>query len=56
MEQKQKQPIKYPNAALFGFTCGIAIQMFTHYACQEPLSARPLSYLKLGAFWGILMF
>jgi hypothetical protein len=45
-----KPTLKFPNAWLFGFTSGVVLNMFTRFATQEPLCARPFSYLRTGAF------
>ena len=55
VEQKPAPP-KYPNSFLFGFCLGASVDCFARKYTMEPLAARPLSYLKIGLYFGVVMW
>ena len=47
------RPPKYPNSFLFGMSIGFTASAYTRYYQGEPLSARPLTYLKAMLGFGL---
>ena len=52
----QQRAPRYPNAFLFGASCGITLNAFTRQYTMEPLSARPLNYIKTALAFGSILF
>ena len=53
MEQPR---LKYPNSFLFGASIGVCINAFARQYSHEPLSARPLTYVKNALAFGAVVF
>ena len=56
-QQQQELPrLKYPNSFLFGAAVGVAVQGGMRQYTWEPMSARPLAYLKMALISGAMMW
>ena len=54
--QAPQPRLKYPNSFLFGASVGVAVQAACRQFLMEPLSARPLSYVRFAVTGGVAMF
>ena len=55
--QQQVAPApKYPNSFLFGVASGFTASAWARYYQGEPVSARPLTYLKTMIGFGVIMW
>jgi hypothetical protein len=46
----------YPNAFLYGTSAGIMLNFMSRIGSQEPVSARPFSYISTGLVLGVTIW